>query len=324
MKHNYCVSVAGLRFVPSIIQFQHRRRKQRGSFYLRTRVSYDVKGTSTFHVSRLPLCGDIAINPGPSKPKAPKFSCQECSKTVQINRDAILCAECNGWSHTKCLGMSKNTFQHSLYNQASNWTCGLCSLPKLTAECYQQSFYAPSDSSDSNNQDDMWNEFDTVWQQHRANVKIGHVNANSIAGFKFQEIKTWLLDGRFDILVISETKIDSTFPDSHFHIYGFRMCRADRTRGGGGLMVYIRSDFCVKIVIDLPNLAFSERSRYKTESIVFKVMIGRTWETFVGIYRPPTSIKVPKTVWTYELGSLSRQLLLYLVTISCLVTITQT
>ena len=33
-------------------------------------------------------------------------------------------------------------------------------------------------------------------------------------------------------------------------------------------------------------------------------MIGKTWETFVGIYRPPTSIKVPTTVWTYELGSL--------------------
>jgi len=33
-------------------------------------------------------------------------------------------------------------------------------------------------------------------------------------------------------------------------------------------------------------------------------MIGKTWETFVGIYPPPTSIKVPKTVWIYELGSL--------------------
>ena len=33
-------------------------------------------------------------------------------------------------------------------------------------------------------------------------------------------------------------------------------------------------------------------------------MIGKTWETIVGIYRPPTSVKVPKSVWTYELGSL--------------------
>ena len=58
-------------------------------------------------------------------------------------------------------------------------------------------------------------------------------------------------------------------------------------------MVYIRSDFCFKVVNDLPNLALSERAGYKTKSIVFKV---KTWETFVGIYRPPTSIKVPKTV----------------------------
>ena len=69
-------------------------------------------------------------------------------------------------------------------------------------------------------------------------------------------------------------------------------------------MVYIRSDFCFKVINDLPNLALSERAGYRTESIVFKVKIGKTWETFVGIYRPPTSIKVPKTVWTYELGSL--------------------
>ena len=155
MKDNYRLSVAGPGVVPSIIQFRHHRRKQRGSFYLYTRVSYDVKGTSTFHVSRLPLCGGVAINPGPPKPKAPQFSCQECSKTIRRNQDAILCAECSGWSHTKCLHMSKAIFQH--YNQASNWTCGLCSLPKLTAECYQQRFYADSDSSDSNNENDTWN-----------------------------------------------------------------------------------------------------------------------------------------------------------------------
>ena len=83
-------------------------------------------------------------------------------------------------------------------------------------------------------------------------------------------------------------------------------------------MVHIRSDFCVKIVMDFPNLA------YKTESIVFKVMIGRTWETFGGIYRPPTSIKVPKTVWTYELGSLLEAVTTLPGNYSCLVTTTRT
>ena len=304
VKDRYSVSVAGPGILPSIIQFQHQRRKQRVGFYFHTRLSYNVNGTSTFHVSRLPLCGDVATNPGPPMPKAPKFSCNECNKTIRRNQDAILCAECSGWFHAKCLYMSKAGFLYYSYSQASNWTCGLCSLPRLTAECYQQSSYADSDSSDSDNQNEMWNEFDTVLQKHRANVKIGHINVDSIAGFKFHEIKTWLLDGRFDILVVSETKIDSTFPNSQFHISGFKMCRADRTKGGGGLMVYIRSDFCFKVVRDLPNLPLSERAEYKTESIVLKVMIGKTWETIVGIYRPPTSVKVPKSVWTYKLGSL--------------------
>lgn len=47
-----------------------------------------MNGTSTFHVSRLPLCGDVAINPGPLKPKAPKFFCKECSETIRRNRDS--------------------------------------------------------------------------------------------------------------------------------------------------------------------------------------------------------------------------------------------
>lgn len=64
----------------------------------------------------------------------------------------------------------------------------------------------------------------------------------------------------------------------------FRMCRADRTKGGGGLMVYIRSNFCFKVIKDLPNLPFSERAEYKTESIVLKITIGKPWETILGIY----------------------------------------
>ena len=72
VKDNYRLSVAGPGVVPSIIQFRHQRRKQRGSFYLYTRVSYDGKGTSTFHVTRLPLCGDVPIDP--IEPKAPQFS----------------------------------------------------------------------------------------------------------------------------------------------------------------------------------------------------------------------------------------------------------
>ena len=61
-----------------------------------------------------------------------------------------------------------------------------------------------------------------------------------IAGFKFFEVKYWLLEGKFDILVLSETKLDCSFPDSQFMVAGYRMCRADRNIHGGGLLCYMR------------------------------------------------------------------------------------
>ena len=52
--------------------------------------------------------------------------------------------------------------------------------------------------------------------------------------FKLYEIKTWLLSGTLDFLVISENKIDASFPDSIFHVEGFRLCRSDRKAGVEG------------------------------------------------------------------------------------------
>ena len=52
------------------------------------------------------------------------------------------------------------------------------------------------------------------------------------------------VSGRLDLLVISESKIDVSFPDSMFHVEGFRLCRSDRKAVGGGLMVFVRSDVC--------------------------------------------------------------------------------
>ena len=151
-------------------------------------------------------------------------------------------------------------------------------------------------STGSCSDDETWSEYDALIKKHWTNIKIGHVNVDHIAGFKFFEVKYWLLEGKFDILVLSETKLDSSFPDSQFMVTGYRMCRADRNIHGGGLLVYIRADLCFKVIKDLPNLRLCERERYKTESIVLKVRIAKKWETIVGIYRPPTSASVPQSL----------------------------
>ena len=49
--------------------------------------------------------------------------------------------------------------------------------------------------------------------------------------------------GTIDILVITETKTDSTFPLNQFAIQGYsKPYRFDRNRNGGGFFVYVRED----------------------------------------------------------------------------------
>ena len=51
------------------------------------------------------------------------------------------------------------------------------------------------------------------------------------------------INNNLDILMISETKIDDTFPDSQLLIEGFSVAyRLDRTAKGGRILLYIRED----------------------------------------------------------------------------------
>ena len=82
---------------------------------------------------------------------------------------------------------------------------------------------------------------------------IGHLNINSIRN-KFEALKL-LLHGNIDIFVVSETKIDESFPISQFAIDGFTTpIRRDRNNEGGGLLIYIREDIPCKVLKNhLPN-----------------------------------------------------------------------
>ena len=52
-----------------------------------------------------------------------------------------------------------------------------------------------------------------------------------------------------DILVITETKLDDTFPLGQFYVDGFTMpYRLDRNRNGGGVIIYVREDIPSKIL----------------------------------------------------------------------------
>ena len=80
------------------------------------------------------------------------------------------------------------------------------------------------------------------------NVIIGQLNINSLRN-KFQALAK-LIHGNVDIMIITETKLDHTFPEKQFLIPGYKKpYRKDRNRNGGGVLIYIREDIPSDILI---------------------------------------------------------------------------
>ena len=75
----------------------------------------------------------------------------------------------------------------------------------------------------------------------------------------------------------------------------------DRKVGGGGLMIYVRSDIHFVRVKYLKGITPEEWAVFRTETIILKVKLGRGWIAIVGVYRPPS---IPKHQWTRELSSI--------------------
>lgn len=74
---------------------------------------------------------------------------------------------------------------------------------------------------------------------YKFNLSIAHQNINSLQN-KMDEIRALLNQELFDILVLTETKIDSSYNNSLFQHPLYRIIRRDRKKGGGGIMVYIK------------------------------------------------------------------------------------
>ena len=65
-----------------------------------------------------------------------------------------------------------------------------------------------------------------------------------------------MYDSKIDILLINETKLDSTIHDSDVYIPGFEIVRKDRRvngRKGGGVCIYLCTNLNYRIRDDLNN-----------------------------------------------------------------------
>ena len=82
---------------------------------------------------------------------------------------------------------------------------------------------------------------------------IGHLTINSLRN-NF-ELLTHQIKDNVDILMISETKLDESFPTSQFFMKVFSSPhRLDRNCNGGGILLYIREDIPSKLLSIERNL----------------------------------------------------------------------
>ena len=83
--------------------------------------------------------------------------------------------------------------------------------------------------------------FNELKRKNSDRVIIGHININFIEN-KFEALVA-LVKNKVDIIMISGTKIDDSFPKNQFLMEGYSTpFRLDRNAHGGGIMIYIRDD----------------------------------------------------------------------------------
>ena len=119
------------------------------------------------------------------------------------------------------------------------------------------------------------------------NVIIGLLNINSIRN-KFHALQH-IIHGNVDILIITETKIDHTFPQNQFRIPGFRLpYRKDRDGYGGGVMIYVRED--------IPSDILTKHNMDpKMEAIFIEVNLRKTKILLIAVYNSPSiKYRVPE------------------------------
>ena len=76
-------------------------------------------------------------------------------------------------------------------------------------------------------------------------VIIGHININSLRN-KF-ELLTEMVRDKVDLLMIFETKLDSSFPNAQFYMKSYSY-RLDRNSKKGGIILYVREDIPSKLI----------------------------------------------------------------------------
>ena len=105
-----------------------------------------------------------------------------------------------------------------------------------------------------------------------------------------------MIENKTDILMISESKLDDTFPTIQFMIDSFtEPFRLDRTRNGGGILLYVKNNIAATLLTSCTLLE-------DMEALFVEIVIGNFKWFFCCSYNPH------KSMITYHLQEIGKGL----------------
>ena len=226
--------------------------------------------SESWYLKHISICGIGIVNNNPKPINSKQLKCQNCDKIF---------SKC-GWleRHYKtspnCL--PSKTHVNDIAEDSSNFNFSNDYFRDLN-ECSERSIFCDSDLNINETFRQEYSWLDQIsLNKIPSNFTIIHLNLNSIFN-KFEHIFSILNTSHADVIMLNEVKLDSGIPSKLYQHHNYNLLRLDRTRHGGGILVYIKK--CYKIV--------ESKLSDKFELIFFKLLINKTIYSFISTYKPP-------------------------------------
>jgi len=212
----------------------------------------------------LSLSGDVHVNPGPAV-----SLCGVCGSSVSDEVKAVCCDGCDKWIHVRCDStISESEYDYMVLNPNNEpWFCASCgsdvSSPPPETLLGNQRYQRIKSSEPLSRSLTCWS-----------------FNARSIVN-KSLDLFAKLSSLSPDIVMITETYLDSSITNSEIFPSNYNVYRLDRNRHGGGVLIAILDTF--------HSVACPQFSRPDTELLWIQLFMSNKPVLFGVFYRPPSS-----------------------------------
>lgn len=190
--------------------------------------------------------------------------CGVCNKNIRESQ--ACCDSCDILSHRTCVGLTLHKYKR-LGKSCENWFCYHYSLWPQLDSFFEgtppgQSEPGVTDPSQGASAEHQVTEGNYECLRSKG-LNITHLNARSLLD-KLDEI---CINTNLAVIGITESWLDNTVSDSEVEFHGYQSVRRDRDRRGGGVCVYVRSDFAFNVRTD---------SSFGLETVRIELLLSKT------------------------------------------------